>query len=187
MKEYDFRFDKALIQSLIGKKMIKYKHAEFIYTNTVTETLGFEVDNSVFELNNDFVKIDYLSIDDEATIFSIFKSNWNKVESMINDDINETIINEKIKKIILVNDHTLVNINEKIEYDMWDTKAIIFFFENYEICFAKEDCWFSQQIEVYKGHDLIEKISNGKELVDDFNLRDSKNISVVRFLDEIIK
>lgn len=29
MKQYDFRFDTALIKSFIGKNLTKYKHAEF--------------------------------------------------------------------------------------------------------------------------------------------------------------
>ena len=31
MKQYDFRFDTALIKSFIGKTLTKYKHAEDVY------------------------------------------------------------------------------------------------------------------------------------------------------------
>lgn len=34
MKQYDFRFDTKLIKSVIGKTFTKYKHAEFIVTDS---------------------------------------------------------------------------------------------------------------------------------------------------------
>jgi hypothetical protein len=36
MKQYDFRFDTELIKSLIGKAFTKYKHADFIVTDSVS-------------------------------------------------------------------------------------------------------------------------------------------------------
>ena len=54
MKQYDLRFDTALIESFIGKTLTKYKHAEFMYTNSVTAVLGFEIEDVVYELTNKF-------------------------------------------------------------------------------------------------------------------------------------
>lgn len=179
MKKYDFRFDITLIKSFIGKTLQKYKNAEFVYTNSVTYILGFQIDDYVFELTNEYEAFDFFGLDDEATIFRVSKSGWNKIESVINN-INETSVDEVIRKIVLVNDHTTLGADNKIEYDMWDTKAIIFYFENYEICFAKQDCWFSQEIEIYKGYDLIEKISNGTDLLSDFESDESKSICIKR-------
>ena len=186
MKSYDFRFDTTLIQHFIGKTLKKYKHAEFLFTNSVTGIVGIEIDDAVFEITNNYESIDFLTLDNEATIFRISGTEWNKVDLMINNDINETHVGEKIKKIVLVNDHTVLNISQNIEYDMWDTKAIIFYFENHELCFAKQDCWFSQEIEVYKGYDLLEKIDDGKGILVDFDSNDSKTVFVERSLEEII-
>lgn len=185
MIQYDFRFDTTLIKSFVGKYMEKYKHAEFMYTNSVTGILGFEVDNVVYELTNEYDAMDFLTLDDEATVFRVSKTEWNNVDSMINNDINEITVGEIIKKVILVNDHTTIKVDENVAYDMWDTKAIIFCFENHEICFAKQDCWFSQEIEIYKGYNLLEKIDYGKSILEDFNTDDTKNAFIERTIIEL--
>ena len=115
MKQYDFKFDTELIKSFIGKTFTKYKHADFIVTDSVIGILGFKINHQVFKLVNDY----------EA-------SNWTEVESRFNNDIKETYINALVQKVILVNDHTFSK-----NYDMWETKAIVFCFENFEICFEK--------------------------------------------------
>ena len=186
MKQYDFRFNTALIKSFIGKKLTKYKHAEFIYTNSVTTILGLEIDGKVFELTNDYEAMDFLALDNEATVFRIANSKWDAIEPRINNVINETNVNEIIHKIILVNDHTTLMFDQHVEYDMWDTKAIILCFENHEICFVKQDCWFSQEIEIYKGHDLLEKVGDGKGILADFDENEAKKVKVKRTILEIM-
>lgn len=185
MKQYDFRFDTALIKSFVGQTLTKYKHADFMYTNSVTGIIGLEINDVTYELTNEYETMDFLTLDDEATVFRISKTEWNHVDSMINHDINETNVGEIIKKVILVNDHTIVNVEQNVAYDMRDTKAIIFCFENHEICFVKQDCWFSQEIEIYKGYNLFEKIGDGKGILEDFAADDTKNAFVERALVEI--
>lgn len=82
---------------------------------TLLRIVGMKVDNTVFQLTNEFEKIDYLTLDDEATIFRIAKSDWNTVDAMINNDINETTINETIQKVIQVNNHTILKVGHKPE------------------------------------------------------------------------
>lgn len=61
---------------------------------------------------------------------------------------------------------------------MWVTKAIIFCLENSAICFTKQDCWFSQEMEVYKGHTLLEKIGDGQDILNAFDGDESKDVNV---------
>lgn len=171
MKQYDFRFDTELIKSLIGKTFSTYKHADFIVTDSVTGIIGFEVNHQVFELINDYEALDYFGLDGEATILSISKSNWTEVETRFNNDIKETYIDEVVQKVILVNDHTVLK-----DYDMWETKAIIFCFESFELCFEKQDCWFSMEIEIHKGHDTLNVIDDGKDILNNFDENSSATI-----------
>lgn len=180
MKKYDFRFDTKLVKTFVGKAFKKYKHAEFLYTNSVTGIVGFEINGVVYKLTDEYEAVDFLALDDEATLFQISESNWNDIDSRINTNINEFNVDEIINKVILVNDHTVINIENKTAYDMLDTKAIIFCFDNHEVCFAKQDCWFSQEIEVYKGYNLIEKIGDGKGILEDFESDELKNAFVER-------
>lgn len=89
MKQYDFRFDTGVIKSFIGKTFTKYKHADFIIADSVTGILGFEINQQVFELVNDYETLDYFGLDGEATILSISQSNWTEVEPRFNNDIKE--------------------------------------------------------------------------------------------------
>ena len=186
MNKYDFRFDTELFKSFIGKNFAKYKREQFILKNTSTCILGFEIYGHVYGLTNDYEGFDYLSIDDEGIVFQISEMDWNKVDSMIGEDIKEEIINEKIDKVILVNDHTTLKKGNQTEYDMWETKAIVFCFKDYELCFAKEDCWLSMEIEIHKGKDLLNKISDSKGLLSDIDFDESDSINIDRSFVEIL-
>ena len=179
MKQYDFRFDTELIKSLIGKTFTKYKHADFIVTDSVKGILGFEINHQVFELVNNYEALDYFGLDGEATILSISTSNWTAVESRFNNDIKETYIDEAVQKVILVNDHTFSK-----NYDMWETKAIVFCFENFEICFEKQDCWFSMEIEIHKERDTLNVIDDGKDILNDFD--ENSSVTIERTIVEIV-
>ena len=179
MKQYDFMFDTELIKSLIGKTFLTYKLADFIVTDSVTGIIGFEINHQVFELVNDYEALDYFGLDGEATILSIYKSNWTEVESRFNNDIKEAYIDEAVQKVILVNDHTFSK-----NYDMWETKAIVFCFKNFEICFEKQDCWFSMEIEIHKGHDSLNMIDDGKDILNDFDRNTS--VTIERTIVEIM-
>lgn len=96
MKQYDFKFDTELIKSFIGKTFAKYKHADFIVTDSVIGILGFKINHQVFKLVNDYEALDYFGLDGEATILSISTSNWTEVESRFNNDIKETYINPQL-------------------------------------------------------------------------------------------
>lgn len=179
MKQYDFRFDTELIKSFIGKTFLTYKHADFIVTDSVTGIIGFEINHQVFELVNDYEALDYFGLDGEATILSIYKSNWTEVESRFNNDIKETYIDEAVQKVILVNDHTFSK-----NYDMWETKAIVFCFKNFEICFEKQDCWFSMEIEIHKERDTLNVIDDGKDILNDFD--ENSSVTIERTIVEIM-
>lgn len=50
----------------------------------------------------------------------------------------------------------------------------------------KQDCWFSQEIEIYKGHDLLEKVGDGKGILADFDENEAKKVNVKRTIVEIM-
>lgn len=179
MKQYDFRLDTELIKSLIGKTFTIYKHADFIVTDSVTGILRIEINQQVFELVNNYEALDYFGLDGEATILSISQSNWTEVESRFNNDIKETYVYALVQKVILVNDHTFSK-----NYDMWETKAIVFYFDGFELCFEKQGCWFSMEIEIHKGHDTLNVIDDGKDILNNFDRNTS--ISIERSIVEIM-
>ena len=77
-------------------------------------------------------------------------------------------VNQIISKVMLLNEHIALEKNERISYDVWNTKAIIFGLNDYELCFIKEGCWFSEKIEILKEKDLLNHILNEQGILDDF-------------------
>lgn len=179
MKINDNRFDKDLLKSFKGKIFNKYKHEKFLFTNTVTQILGFVIDGNSYELSNDYELVDFMGWDNEATICRIKQKDWNEILSN-RDDVIETDINEKIKAITLVNDHFVSYSYGKIDYDWWETRAIIFNFGELEVSFEKQDCFFSMEIEINKGYDLINKVEDGKFILSDFEQSEEQTIEVSR-------
>ena len=84
-----------------------------------------------------------------------------------------------MQKVVLVNDHTFSE-----NYDMWETKTIVFYFDGFELCFEKQDCWFSMEIVIHKGHDTLNVIDDGKDILNDFDR--STSISIERTIVEIM-
>jgi len=179
MKKYDFRLNVDLLKSFVGEVFNKHIHEKFKYTNTVTSVVGFMVNEASFRFVNDFENVDFLGWDDEASVYKIEECKW---DSIFASDIHTTTTNleQVIKNIILINDHFSLFIDENWEYDWWETRAIIFCFKEFEISFEKQDCWFSQEIEINRGYNLIDKISDGQFILKDADLKSNQRIATER-------
>ena len=184
MKKYDYRFDTNLLQSFIGQTFQFYKHKKFMYTNTVSVWLEFMIKNRLFRLNNDFEEIDYFGWDDEATICQLEEVDTS--DSNNEEDVVDTNVQEKIESIVLVDDHFCLTCYGKPEYDFWETRAIIFKFKEYEISFEKQDSWFSLEIEMNRGYNLIDKIEDEKFILEDFNQIDQQKLFVEREIKHLL-
>lgn len=181
MEKHDFRFDEALIKSFVGKNFNQYKHHRFEYTNTVTLYLGFMIDNVSYEMSNDYKSLDFFGWDHEATVSEIQEKNWESILSTeLSTDVVTTYVNEKIKSIQLVNDHYMSYAHGIQNYDWWENRAIIFDFGDHQLSFEKQDCWFSMEIVINKGDNLIDKISDGKFILNDFKQTDQQKIVTER-------
>lgn len=185
MKKYDFRINSDEAKKLLNKKFNKYKHAEFEYTNTVTLYVGLMIDDISYEVCNDYEQLDYFGWDNEATVCRINKKPWEMILNNSSSKIVETNIDQVIKGITIVNDH-YSSFDHKIQnYDLWETRAVIFDFGDHQISFEKQDCWFSMEIEINRGENLINKISDGKFILKDFEQSEKQTIKTDRDIIEI--
>lgn len=183
MKTIDNRFDNELLKSFIGKTLSKVKYDHFRYTNTVTGIVGFMVENDSYAMINDYEQLDYLGWDDEACVCRIIKKPWDEIASYIDGEVQmETHINEVIKRITIINDHIESFSNDEKDYDIWETRAIIFEFDTYQISFTKQVCFFSMEIEINRGYGLIDKIEKTDKFYDE---HDSSNGQILKISREI--
>ena len=180
MTKFDYRFNTDLFQSFIGKTFNKYKHHRFSYTNSVALYVGLMIGDKSYEIENDYEAMDYFGWDGEATVSRINQKEWDEILSMHPEDIVETIVGQPIKSITIVNDHFSSYAYGEQNYDYWETRAVIFDFGDHELSFTKSDCWFSVEIEINKGYKLIDKLPDGKFILEDFVQSNKQRIQVDR-------
>lgn len=159
MRTYDFRFDTKLIQSFVGLQMISYK-----CTDSMAEMVDIQIGDDAYCLTNEYEEYDYFSLENENTVYRLSKSYGNSFENV---QMMKSV-DQIISKVLLVNEHITLEKNERLSYDMWNTKAIIFDLNDYELCFMKKDCWLSEKIEILKGKDLLDKIRYDQGILDEF-------------------
>ena len=163
MVKIDVTFDEQtmnLFQNFIGKKFEKYKADPFVYSTDVYGIVGLYIDKSVYKLT-DFAEVfDYYGAKEDVAVF--------KLENSIDEEINTFIVNGKmidcnientISKIQIVNENQKVFYKGEQTYDVWVTRGIIFLFaDGLELSFEKP-VWFSEEIYIDKGYNLISRFT----------------------------
>ena len=111
----------------------------------------------MYKIFNEQEATHYFDIYEDVAIWNVFKTNDSDIQSYLTNvkQIN-TPINEIIKKITLVNENQIAVI-DSIKYELWVTRSIIFHLESKDIYFEKDSAFFSEQIEIKRGHNLIKE------------------------------
>ena len=161
MNTIDMRFDNSLIQGWIGKAFEKYKCDQFDFTNSVTQIVGLFIDNNVYTMTNIQETVDYFGNTDDIAVCRISESTEEDIKSALKDSkMIFTPVNGTISKIRLVNENQQIFESGDVSYDVWITRAIIFFVDGREISFEKDNIPFSEEIIIRKGYDLYKKCSD---------------------------
>lgn len=91
----------------------------------------------IYGLLNERKSILYFDSIDDVALWTFKKVGQNDIHLFFeNVKQIDTPVDEKIRKITLVNEHQKVTISNK-NYEMWVTRAIIFHLENKDIYFKK--------------------------------------------------
>lgn len=148
------------LKSLIGKKLIKIRHDEFLGSNVVTQRIGLFASNGMFIVDNPLQGFDdYFWGPEDASVLDFMKIN-DESEMRIKGAMLrpiDTPVDETIEEIILVNDHMDV-FNKGTKAYNWDSsEAIIFVTKSREYGFFRCE-WLNEMVEVYKGHNLVSKM-----------------------------
>lgn len=155
------RFNQDTIRSLIGKTLVKYRCDRFVFTNSVTQRVGFFIDDTVYNLTNCQETIDYFGQTDDVAIMRFEETTPDEIKSAFkNVEQIDMPIGAPIDEIRLINENQRISVRDECAYDVWLTRAIIFVVEGREILFEKDVVPFSEEIAILRGYDLEEKISN---------------------------
>lgn len=168
MNKIDIRFSQTIMENLqhfIGTTFQKYCQRPFVFTNSVTQKLELHIDNSIYELNNYTEPLDYYGALDDVAVLHLEEKEH---ECLIDPTLIDISVNEIIKEIHVIQENQRLFKNGKQIYDVWLTRGIIFVFDTYEISFEK-DIWFSEEIYINRGYDLINTFANVNRFCTDWD------------------
>lgn len=160
--------DLTVLKSLIGKKLNKIVHDEFIYNDSVYMKVCFFIDNQIYKLVNDLETINYYGSNEDISFIKFSDCSAEDVCSEVVDMKQiETIFDKEIQNVIIVNEKQKVK-NEKESYDFTFTQGIVFDLGDSQIGFEKLSD-FSEEICIYKCSNAIKKFSSVDDFSDDFD------------------
>ena len=170
MKTIDMRFNADIIQEWIGRKFVKYKCDAFNYTNSVTQIVGLYIGDEVFSLTNLQEAVDYFGIVEDMSVSRISKVEDSEIKSAFkNVEMVSTPVGAQITSVTIVNEQQKMAINGEPAYEVWLTRAIIFDVDGHEILFEKDTVPFSEEITIQRGYNLIDKISDNDDFLQEWD------------------
>lgn len=167
MKTVDIRFSEETMQifhSLIGQQFDGMKHDPFIHVPSVYGIVGLFIGGNAFKLTNLIEVLDYYGQMEDVAVFRFEPTTSDDIKTFIdNGEMIDYPVRSRIKEIRIVNENQRLYHNGKQTYDVYTVRGIIFVFEDdHEISFEKP-IWFSEEIYIQKGYNLIAKFSPTEE------------------------
>lgn len=170
MKTIDMRFEADMMQEWVGKKFVKYKCDPFNITNSVTQIVGLYIGDEIYSLTNIQKAVDYFGFIEDMSVFKITKVEDSAIKSALkNVEMISTSVSKEITSVKIVNEKQTMVINGELAYEVWLTRAIIFEVGGREISFEKDTVPFSEEIIIQRGHDLIDKISDNDDFLQEWD------------------
>ena len=149
----------ALLRSLIGKKILSFRHEKFVILPISFGLVGIKTEDGLYKITSALEDCDLMGEDDEAGFLGVdfasetdFVKDPSSLAPFINSEVGQTL-----QDIVLI--HQIVDQfegEEKIS-TLHYTKGILFVFETKEYCFTQMHYYF-EDIQIDQGHDLLEKL-----------------------------
>ncbi len=159
--------DMAELQSLVGKKMIKYKCDPFNFSTSVYGIVGISFEGADYAFTNLTESMDYYGEQEDVALFKITRKPFTDIHSLIqNQTMIETPVENTISEIVVINEHQQLFHNSEQIYDVTLTRGIIFKFDDGHEFSLEKNIWFSEDITVEKGYDLIKRFSPSSEFAE---------------------
>ncbi len=163
MVSIDVRLKNADIQILhaaVGKTLDRVEHDEFVFTNTSSQAVRLVLGDTPFYLYSFTEPLDYYGAEEDVAVWSVEEKEYPLIAEK---SFVMTPVQEKIAAIRIVQEHQMLFENSQQTYDVWVTRGIIIEFGDHELAFEKP-VWFSEDIVIRKGYDLLEKFQSVEEI-----------------------
>lgn len=163
MKQIDVRFsasEMALIQEMIGKRLIKYKCDPFEFSTSVYGIVGVSLEDKSYAFTNLIEVADYYGEQEDVAHFHLKMMTFSDIHSMVqNQTMIETPVGNVISEVVIVNERQQLFENGQQIYEVLLTRGIIFKFDDGHELSLEKNIWFSEDISVEKGYDLIDRFT----------------------------
>lgn len=174
MVNIDVRFSESkmkIIENMIGKKLIKYMHDPFEFSTSVYGIVGICFEEECFAITNLTEVHDYYGTQEDVAVLKMEQVDKSEVHSFIEgESMIETPVNSVLKQVIIVNENQSLFKNGVQTYNVNLTRGVIFVMEDgLQISFEK-NIWFSEDITIQKGYDLINTYSPETEFCENWEL-----------------
>lgn len=170
MKKLEMRFDEITFKNFIGQTFHKYRCDPIVYTSSVTQIVGLYIGDEVYKMSNVQEPVDYYGNMDDVTICRFIKAKVADIHSALEGVTQiDTPINGCIEKVVLVNENQQVFENGTQTYDVWLTRGVIFMVDGREISFEKQNWPHSEEINIERGYNLIDKFGDVRDFSEDWD------------------
>ncbi len=163
MKKIDVRFSAseiAEIHSMVGKKMVKYKCDPFEFSTSVYGIVGVSFETADYAFTNMVDVMDYYWEQEDVAVFRVERKPFSSIRSLVQgQDMIEIPVEATVSEILVVNERQQLFENDEQIYEVLLTRGIVFKFEDGHEFSLEKNIWFSEDITVEKGYDLIRRFS----------------------------
>lgn len=172
MKQIDVRFsdqEMAKLQSMIGKKMLRYK-GDMFGSAMSYGLVAVRFEEAEYAFTNFIEVMDYYGALEDVALFKLEQTPYDSIHSLFQNKVMlETPVDRVIRRIEVVNEQQRLYEDNVWTYEVLVTRGIIFFFEDGHELSLEKNIWFSEFISVEEGEHLIDRFSPASEFEEDWS------------------
>lgn len=172
MKQIDVRFtdqEMAELQSMIGKKLLKYKGDMFGSTMSYG-LVAVRFEDAEYAFTNFIEVMDHYGALEDVALFKLKQTPYDPIHSDFQNKVmDETPLDRVVSKIEVINEQQRLYEDGVWTYEVLVTRGIIFFFEDGQELSLEKDIWFSEFIPIEEGEHLIDRFSPTSEFEENWS------------------
>ena len=156
------------LKTLVGKKFDSFFCDKFTFNTMAYGIIYFKIGTKEFSITNLQEPIDCLGDIEDGGVFKINYDVKERKSLLENIELIKHSVNSKIKNIYIVNDKQSIESNNEL-YEYETTVGFIFEVEdNYQIGFERT-VFFSEDINVIQGYEIVNKFVSVDELLEQYD------------------
>lgn len=158
MKTIDIRINRnemQLLRSFINKPLHTVQHDEFLFVNSSTGAVQFNIGDETVFLYSFTEPMDYYGSTEDVAVWALEKTVYPIIQSK---NFIKMPVELPVQRILLVQENQQLFESGEQTYNVWLTRGLLFDFGKFQLAFEKA-VWFSEEIFITRGQNLISKFT----------------------------